>query len=69
MSDWPGYSTDYIRRRFDRLAAIYPILDWLPLLPQGFATKRCAGWNYRAVATRLRSVAALGGTFPRFLRP
>jgi hypothetical protein len=39
MSDWPGYSTDYIRRRFDRLAAIYPILDWLLLLPQGICNE------------------------------
>ena len=39
MSDSPGYSTDYIRRRYDRLAAIYPIFDWLLWLPRGICNE------------------------------
>jgi SAM-dependent methyltransferase len=39
MSNRPCYSTEYVRRRFDRLAAIYPIFDWLLWLPRGICNE------------------------------
>ena len=42
MTSWPTYSLDYIRRRYDRLAGVYPVFDWIFWLPRDARTRAVA---------------------------
>ena len=45
---WPDYSVDFIRRRYDRLAPIYPLFEILFALPWGIrarAVRRLELWS------------------------
>ena len=39
MARWPAYSTELIRRRYNLLAPIYPIFDWVFWLPRGICAR------------------------------
>lgn len=48
MIPWPDYSLDIVRRRYDRLAAIYPVFDWVFWLPRDLRARGVSRLELRA---------------------
>lgn len=56
MTRWPEYTPDFVRRRYDRLAPVYPVFDLLFALPWGIRARAVERLQLRP-GTRVLEVA------------
>ena len=64
MARWPAYSTDFIRRRYNRLAPIYPIFDWVFWLPRGICARAVERMELRPGHRVIEVGCGRGRNFP-----
>lgn len=64
MRKWVDYDADFVRRRYNRLAPIYPLFEWLFWLPGGIRAETVK-WMELAPGSRLLEVGCgTGRNFP-----
>jgi demethylmenaquinone methyltransferase/2-methoxy-6-polyprenyl-1,4-benzoquinol methylase len=67
MDAWPTYSTDFIRHRYNRLAALYPIFDLIFWLPHGICREAVRRLELRPGQRALEVGCGRGRNFPPLL--
>src|SRR5215472_10375480 len=65
---WPHYSVDFIRKRYDRLAPIYPLFEILFALPWGIRARAVRRLGLQRGDRVLEVGCGTGRNFPHLVR-
>jgi ubiquinone/menaquinone biosynthesis C-methylase UbiE len=68
VTEWPSYSADFIRRRFNRIAPFYRVFDVVFWLPAGVCTEGVRRMELKPGDRVLEVGCGTGRNFPALLR-